>query len=395
MTDVPAAPPYGSPGSPPVARPRRMPLEDYAAITGTVLLVLALAAAVLVARGAIVLVFVGFFLATGIEPAIRWFVGRGLRRGLAVAVVVLLVLLVLVGLAAVLIVPAVNEIADLVAELPDRLAALGDRLGGPGNGVGAALSDPSQHQRLQQSLSGIGTVVAAGAAAVFSVLGALFGGVFATITVLALLVYFSLAMPRIRAGIDRLLAREERIAAAEAALGRIGGYVSGQLVVSGIAGLAAFVFFLLAGIPYPALLAIVVAVLDAVPQIGATLASFVAVAAALTISFPLAIVTLVYFMIYQGVENYLIAPRVFSKAIELSPVGAFVAILIGGAAAGLLGAMTALPLTAAGKVVLGHVLVERAQRDGRAAPSPAPSPTPGPAGVGDRDNHTDQETGHA
>ncbi|PVZ14793.1 AI-2E family transporter [Actinomycetospora cinnamomea] len=380
MTDIPADRP---------ARPRRMPLEDYAAITATVLVVLALAGAVVVARGAIVLVFVGFFLATGIEPAIRWLVARGLRRGLAVAVVVLLVLLVLIGLAAVLIVPAVTEISYLVAELPDRLAALGERLGGPGSTVGGALSDPAAHQQLQQSLSGLGTVVAASAAAVFSVLGALFGGVFATITVLALLVYFSLAMPRIRAGMDRLLAREERVTAAEAALGRIGGYVSGQLVVSGIAGLSAFAFFLIVGIPYPALLAIVVAVLDAVPQIGATLASFVAVAAALTVSFPLAIGTLVYFMVYQGVENYLIAPRVFSKAIELSPVGAFVAILIGGAAAGLLGAMTALPLTAAGKVVIGHVLSERARRHGR----PAPALTPDPSAVGGRDNHT-KEDGH-
>ncbi len=188
-----------------------------------------------------------------------------------------------------------------------------------------------------------------------------------------------------------MLAREERIAAADAALGRIGGYVSGQLVVSGIAGLTAFVFFLIVGMPYPTLLALVVAVLDAVPQIGATLASFVGVVAGLTVSFPLAVGTLVFFMIYQGAENYLIAPRVFSKAIELSPVGAFVAILIGAAAAGLLGAMTALPLTAAGKVVLSHVLSERAQRRRRAAPVL----TPDRSAIDDRDDHTEQENGHA
>jgi predicted PurR-regulated permease PerM len=361
-------------------RPRRKPLEDYAAITATVLVVLAIAAAIVVARGALVLVFVGFFLATGLEPAIRWLVGRGVRRGLALMLVVLAVLVVLTGLAAVLIIPAVKEIGFLIDQLPILLDRLSDRLGGPGSSVGAALGDPAAGQQLQQALSSIGPLITASLAAVFGVLGALFGGVFATVTVLALLVYFSLAMPRIRAGIDRVLAHEGRIQTAEAALGRIGGYVSGQLVVSAVAGMTAFVFFLLAGIPYPALLALVVAVLDAVPQIGATLASFVGVAAALTVSVGLAIFTLVFFMIYQGVENYVISPRVFSRAIELSPVGAFVAILIGGAAAGLLGAMVALPLTAAAKVVISYVIGER-RRAPAADPAPDPSAGPGPAPV--------------
>jgi predicted PurR-regulated permease PerM len=369
-----------------------MPLEDYAAITATVLLVLAVAAAIAVARGALVLVFVGFFLATGLEPAIRWLTARGLRRGLALVIVVLVVLVVLVGLAAVLVVPAVHEISLLATDLPARLAALGERLGGQGNPVGAAVSDPANHDQLQKLLSGLGTALAASAAVVFGVLGAVFGGVFAAVTVLALLIYFSLAMPRIRAGIDRLLAREERIQAADTALGRIGGYVSGQLVVSSIAGLTSFVFFLIAGLPYPALLALVVAVLDAVPQIGATLASLVAVVAALTVGFGLAIVTLVFFMLYQGVENYVIAPRVFSKAIELSPVGAFVAILIGAAAGGLLGAMTALPLTAAGKVVIGHVLSERTQRNGDSGTASTP---PGPEAIVGNLTANEQENGHA
>lgn len=376
-------------------RPRRKPLEDYAAITATVLVVLAIAAALVVARGALVLVFVGFFLATGLEPAIRWLVTRGLRRGLALMLVVLAVLAILVGLAAVLVIPAVREIGFLIDQLPVLLDRLAERFGGPGNAVGAALGDPAGGQQLQQALSSIGPVITTSLAAVFGVLGALFGGVFATVTVLALLIYFSLAMPRIRAGIDRMLAHEGRIQAADAALGRIGGYVSGQLVVSAIAGMTAFVFFLLAGIPYPALLALVVAVLDAVPQIGATLASFVGVAAALTVSFGLAIFTLVFFMIYQGVENYVISPRVFSRAIELSPVGAFVAILIGGAAAGLLGAMVALPLTAAAKVVLSYVITERRRR--AAAGDPAPdstadsAPATRPAGATVGSNSQDQE----
>ncbi|MEJ2863799.1 AI-2E family transporter [Actinomycetospora flava] len=351
-------------------RPRRMPLTDYAAITATVLVVLLAAGAAYVARGALLLVFVGFFLATGIEPAVRALGRRGVRRGLALVLIVLALLLVVAGLVAVLVVPASREIGQLADQLPALLSALGERLGGPQSAPGQALSDPGTHQQLQGLVSAAGNVLAVSVAAIFGVLGTLLGGAFATLTVLVLLVYFTLAMPRIRAGIDRMIGREDRIDAADQALGRIGGYVSGQLIVSGIAGVCAFLFFLLAGTPYPALLGLVVAVLDAIPQIGASLASLVGIAAGLSVSVGLAVATLVFFCVYQALENYLVAPRVFSKAIEISPAAAFVAVLVGGFVGGLLGAITALPLTAAGKVVIRQVNDERRRTT---TPPPAPA----------------------
>lgn len=135
------------------------------------------------------------------------------------------------------------------------------------------------------------------------------------------------------------------------------------MLVSAVAGLASLVFFLLAGFPYPAVLALLVAVFDALPQIGAALASLVGVGVALTQSVGLAVATLVFFCVYQMVENYLVAPRVFARTVELSPAAAFVALLLGGAVGGLLGAITALPITAAGKVILRQVLDERARHE--------------------------------
>lgn len=366
MTEAPVAP----------ARPRRMPLGDYAAITGIVLLVLAAVAAAYVARGALILVFVGFFLATGLEPAIRALGRRGVRRGLALVLVVLVLLLVVAGLLAVLIVPAAAQVGALVNELPDLMGRLGARFGGSGTSAGQALSDPANHEQLQGALSALGTVATASLTAVFGVLGVLLGGAFATLTTLALLVYFTLAMPRIRGALDRAIGRTDRIATADAALGRIGGYVSGQLLVSGIAGMAAFVFFLVAGMPYPALLALVVAVLDAIPQVGATLASLVGIAAGLTVSVGLAAATVVFFVIYQAVENYLVAPRVFARTVEISPAAAFVAVLVGASVGGLLGAITALPMTAAGKVILRQVLDERRREAGTSQPGPTTDDAP-------------------
>ncbi|MCD2194747.1 AI-2E family transporter [Actinomycetospora endophytica] len=336
-----------------------MTVGEAALVTATVLGVGVLAAAAWTARGALVLVFVGFFLATGIEPAVRYLGRHRVRRGLAVVLVVLAVLVVITAVVAIIVVPAAHQVGVLAQEIPDLMNRLGDRLGGSGSSLGAALQDPAQHQQVQEQASGLGKAVAGAVGAVFAVLGTVLGGVFAAVTVLALMVYFALAMPRIRAGLDRALVREDRTRAADAALGRIGGYVSGQLLVSLIAGLASLVFFLIAGLPYPALLALVVAILDAVPQIGATLASLAGIGVALSVSVGLAIATLIFFCVYQAFENYLIAPRVFARTVELSPAAAFVALLVGAALGGLLGAITALPLTAAGKVVIRQVLDER------------------------------------
>ena len=98
------------------------------------------------------------------------------------------------------------------------------------------------------------------------------------------------------------------------ALARVGGYVSGQVLVSLIAGAASFVFFLVVGVPHPALLALVVALFDALPQIGAFLASFIGTVVALSQSWGLGVATLAFCCAYQAAENYVIAPRVFSAS---------------------------------------------------------------------------------
>jgi len=112
-------------------------------------------------------------------------------------------------------------------------------------------------------------------------------------------------------------------------------------------------------------------VFDAVPQIGATLGSIVGILAALTVSFPLAVVTMVFFILYQGLENYVISPRVFSRTVELSPVAAFAAVLVGASVGGVIGVLIALPLTAALKVVALHLWSR--QHRGAAEPDATPA----------------------
>jgi predicted PurR-regulated permease PerM len=138
----------------------------------------------------------------------------------------------------------------------------------------------------------------------------------------------------------------------EESLTRIGGYVSGNLVISVIAGTLAFAVLELLGVPYAAALGFWVAIADLVPSIGALLGAVLCVVVALSSSGPHALAVAAYFVVYQRVENYFILPRVMTKAIDLSAPTVLVTLLVGAHLAGLGGALIALPIAAATKVVI-------------------------------------------
>ena len=359
----PAPPDRSAVGGPPLVRTDGPSLGRVAAVVlvGALVVVAVVVLAFLAyrARQALLLAFTGFFLAVGFEPGVGWLIRHGVRRGLGVALTALGLVAVGAVLTGVLIVPGLRQLGALIQEAPQLLDRLSERFGGPATSAGAALADPVTHAQVSQVSEQFGQVLVSALTAVFSALGLLLGGAAAALTTLVLMVYFGLAMPRIRASLARLLARSDRVRTLDQALGRVGGYISGQILVSLIAGAVSFVFFLLAGVPYPALLAVVVALFDALPQVGAFLASLIGTAVALSQSWGLAVATLAFFCAYQAVENYLVAPRVFSRTIDLSPLAAFVAVLVGASLGGLLGALVALPVTAAGKIVLARLLIGR------------------------------------
>lgn len=358
---------------PPRERPPRLSLFDHARIASVYLLVGVLAALAYTTRGMLVLIFLGFFIALGVEPLVAWLHRHRWRRGLAVAAIILAVLLIAGALALLAIVPAARQLNDFAGQVPELLTRLGGKFGA-GSSPQTALADPNMHDQVKTAAATLAKAAGGALAAGFAAVGALFGGVFAACTVGALMVYFSLAMPRIQSAAYRSAGRADRAEAIRVAMGRVGGYVTGQALVCACAGIASYLFFLIAGVPYPAMLALVVALLDAIPQVGATLASLAGILVALSQSITLAIVTLIFFIVYQQAENYLIAPRVFAKAVELTPLSAFLAILLGTALAGVLGAVIALPIAAALKVLYRQARAERHERPrGETPPTPAPA----------------------
>lgn len=344
------------------------PMGRYATITAVVIGVIVLTAVLWAIRGVLVMVLIGFLLAAGLDPLVKALQRHVGRRGLAVLVMVL-GLVVGVALFVVLAIrPAIAQAAHFLASLPELLDRLSSRFGD--SSVAEYLASPEFEARLRGAIDDIVAWAAGSVGAVLGFVAGTVGAVFTVFTVAAITVYAMLALPRIKAFAGRAAGDPERVGVVTEVFHRVGGYVTGQLGICAAAGICAGIFFVIIGMPYAALLAIVVAVLDAVPQVGATLGAVVATLVALTESLGTAVAVVIYFIIYQQIENFFIGPRVFASAVSLSPMTVFIAVLVGGTLGGFIGAILALPIAAALKVVIRYIYrAPLAQIESRAVPA--------------------------
>ncbi|MGH8773698.1 MAG: AI-2E family transporter [Jiangellaceae bacterium] len=357
----------------PLAGRTHPPLRVYAQAAAVVILVVALAALAWTARGMLLMVFGGFLLAAGLDPIVAALERRGLRRGFAVLGLVLTIIVGVFLFAWLAVGPALRQAAEFVGQLPELLDRLAERSGG--SSLAEFLASPEFEADVRGAIDDILAFAEVSVGAVFGALSAIVSVGFVVFTVGAVAVYLMLGLPRMRAFAARALAAEDRVQVMAEALRRIGGYVTGQLGVCACAGIASSVLFLILGMPYAALLGLIVAVLDAVPQVGATLGAILATAVALSQSLGTAIVVLVFFIVYQQIENLVIAPRVFASAVSLSPVTVFLAVLFGGAVGGFVGAIVALPVAAALKVVFRYAFRDQlAAIESRSAPEELADP---------------------
>jgi predicted PurR-regulated permease PerM len=329
------------------------------------LAVLAAAAAVYTTRAVLVRVLIALFIAISLDPAVRMLTRRGVRRGLAV----LLIFLLAGGLVAaflVSVIPAlVHQFEALVRDFPGYLASLQER-----SARFRGLSDRFQlTSRIQSLLAGLPGQLGSG---LLGLTRRLFGALFSTLTVLVLTIYFMADMPRLRHGAMMLFPRAHRARSARIAdvmVDKVGSYMIGNLLISLAAGLASFAVFAALGVPFAVPLAFAVALCDLIPMIGATLGAVICVLAALltTDLWPTTVVVAIFFVVYQQVENYFIAPRILRHTVSLSAAAVLLAGLIGGTVLGLIGALMAIPVAAGLKVVLAERLQARDSADADAA----------------------------
>jgi predicted PurR-regulated permease PerM len=180
-----------------------------------------------------------------------------------------------------------------------------------------------------------------------------------------LTIYFMAAFERIKQGAYRLVpqSRRERVSLlTDEILTKVGAYMAGALAIAVLAGLSTWVLVMVLGLAYPFALAVVVAVLDLIPQIGATLGAVVVSLVGLADSLTAGIVCALFFVIYQQLENYLIYPNVMRRSVKVSDVAAVVAALLGAALFGVIGALAAIPMVAAVQLIGREVVLPAAER---------------------------------
>jgi predicted PurR-regulated permease PerM len=150
--------------------------------------------------------------------------------------------------------------------------------------------------------------------------------------------------------------RGERIRKVGADCARtITGYITGNLLISVICGVATYVVLLVLGVPFAGLIALFVAVADLIPLIGATLGAVVAGIAGFVDSIQSGVIVVVFFVVYQQVENHLLQPLILSRTVKVDPLTVLIAILIGVELAGILGALLAIPVAGVIQIVLRDI----------------------------------------
>ena len=329
-------------------------------ITLTVLLVLFVAYGAYRVRSTLILVFVAAFLAVGLDPAVRRLERLKLSRGQAVAVIFIATILFIIGFIAAVVPPLVRQIASFAGHLPDYVQELSRKY----PTVERWVQDNDIADKLRDATQNAPSIIGGSLGKVVGVAGSVASSLFSGLTVLVLTIYFSLSLGKIRAGTLKLIPASKRKRAGEVIdpiLEKVGAYIAGNIAISLIAGALSFIFLTIAGVPYPVALALWVAIADLIPLVGATLGAVPAVIVAFFSSIPLGIATVIFFIIYQQVENYVIAPRVMNKAVDVAPAAVLLAALIGAGLLGFVGALIAIPAAAAIKIIANEVIFPKVE----------------------------------
>ncbi|WP_432830138.1 AI-2E family transporter [Dactylosporangium sp. CA-092794] len=326
-------------------------------------------------RGVLVQVVFALFLAVSLDPAVRLLVRHGMRRSVAVGIIVLVALVILAGFVWSLVPPLVGQAGDLINNIPKYLQQLPER--------SRAYREIADRYGLTERLTDLATTLPAKVTGgAFGLVTGFFSAVVNVLLVTVLTIYFMSDLPRLRRGLVRLVPRASRPRAAQAinvVVDKVGGFMIGNLIVSLFAGVSTFICLMALRVPFALPLAVWVAVTDLIPMIGAT------VGAAGCLLVTLAggdivdtIVVLVFFVAYQQVENYLISPRVQRNTVDLSSVAVLLAALTGGAVLGIAGGLMAIPIAAAIKVLMTPVVEALNEPPEREPPADPPVPIPAP-----------------
>jgi predicted PurR-regulated permease PerM len=353
--DEPPSPsPYPARSEPPSSR------TVFRSVIVVILSVLLVVAAYRV-RSVLILALVALFLAVGLDPAVRRLHGLGMRRSAAIGTIFAGVVVVMTAFVVLLVPPMLDQVVEFGRNLPGFVQRLADE----NPQIREWVDDNDISAQLEGAVSNIPAAIGGSLTSVLGVAGSVASGIFNVVTVVILTIYFSIQLLDLHQGVLKLVPRSRRARVApllDRMIGKVGGYIAGQVTVALIAGVTAVIFLTVVRVPFSVALGMFVAFAALIPMIGATLGAIPACAVALLTSLPRGLVVVAFFVVYQQLENTMISPRVMTKAVDLSPAAVLLAALVGATLLGFVGALMAIPAAASIKIVFQEVVYPMAER---------------------------------
>jgi len=335
--------------------------------TRTVLRVLAVTIAVAIllevvwiARHVISWLLISVFLALALDPLVSWIERRGrLKRGPAIGVAYLILALAIVGVGLTFVPKLVDEVNGFVQALPNYVHDLTHGRGRLG------FLERKYHvveKVREQVQKGGATRVLGLSGTALSITKSVLSIVAATVTIVFMTFFMLLEGRSWTERFYNLL--PEKSQPRWRRIGHdiyrtVGGYVTGNLLISVIAGVSITIVLLVLGVPFAVALGLLVAILDLIPLAGATIAGIVVVGISFLHSVPAGIIVAVFFIVYQQLENHFLQPVIYGRTVQLTPLVVLVAVLIGAELAGILGALAAIPVAGTIQVILRDILAHR------------------------------------
>lgn len=325
---------------------------------------LALAYAVVSISSVVFSIFAAAFVTLGLDPLIRWFERRGLRRGWAILVVNLLLVIVIAAVLWLVLPLLINQTVAFFKQLPEMLADVRTQQWyiDASTGSGGALSTVYDWIVTTITDPNFWTTVGTG---VLHLGAAIVTGISTGFFILILTIYFTATLDSSKAAIYRFVSRSHRdtvIGYSERIMQNVGRYLSGMVVLAFFNAAFSLLLLTVTGVPFALIISVAAFFITLIPLVGTVITTIFMTLLSLLHSPTSALIVLIAMLIYMQVEAYIFTPRVMSRAVKVPGSIVLIAALAGGTLAGLPGALVAIPVAAGILIILNEVVVPLKER---------------------------------
>lgn len=299
-------------------------------------------------RGFILLLVLAWLLAIAMDPAIRWLVARGWKRGTAAASVLFLLLLSAIGFFALFGSVLISQASGLVTSLPDTVTSVVNWVN---QAFGTTLEPGEIVDSLEITPERVSAITGSLAGGIFGVISMILGGLFQLLTLLLFAFYIAADAPKLQRLMGSWLNPEHQEMFArtwDVTVAKTGGFVVSKIAMAAAAALAHAIFFLIMDVPYWLPMALITGVTSQfIPTVGTYLGILAPTIVAAASEPMLGLWVVIFALVYQQFENYVISPKISRMTMDIHPAVAFGSVIVFANLFGAFGALVSVPIAAA------------------------------------------------